>query len=214
MPDGSLMRDELEGEDAEVTLGRMCEAAARYSDRYDEYIRTGGTNEFEGEARNWFHIFRDAVNEAYFEISRSRLTPEIRVEYELEKDRVIQLAWLNPEACSVCGVYRADGQTEAEYVFRTRTEIEVIGAQPGEKVVLHYHYLPDRLEKESDEPVFPESMADPMIYISLAVARMWQSERKPAAAQPWLAEYYQKLRVIRPDMKPARRKRLPRTLFR
>ena len=189
-----------------MTLGRMCEAAARYSDRYDEYVKTAGAETFEGEALNWFHIFRDAVNEAYFEISRCRLTPETRIEYELD--------WLSPAACSVCGVYRMDGGTEIEYVFRTRTEIEVIGAKAGETVVLSYHYLPDRLEKESDEPVFPESLADPMIYISLAAARVWQSERKLSAAQPWLAEYYQKLRAIRPDMRPARRRRMPRTLFR
>lgn len=197
-----------------MNLGRMCEAAARFSDRYDEYIRAAGTEEFEGEALNWFHIFRDAVNEAYFDLSRSRLTPQTKVEYELEKDRRVRLDWLNPEVCSVTGVYRADGQTEADFVFRTRTEIEVTGAQAGERIVIAYHYLPERLEKESDEPVFPESMADPMIYISLAVARVWQSERKTAAAQPWLGEYYQKLRTVRTDLRPARRKRLPRTRFR
>ena len=87
-------------------------------------------------------------------------------------------------------------------------------AKAGEVVLLHYHYLPSRLAEEADEPVFPEAQVDPMLYISLATARLWQSERKMSAAQPWLSEYYRKLRELRPDMRPARKKRLPRTIFR
>ena len=200
-----------------MNLGRMCEAAARYSDRYDEYVKTlneEGKEEFEGEALHWFKIFRDAINEAYFEVSRARLTPEVRLEYVMGDERVIDMKDLLPQVCSVCGVYRADGQTGVEFVFRNRTEIEVKSVHSGEKLILHYHYLPEPLAKEYDEPIFPESLVDPSVYIALAVARVWQSERKMGAAQMWLNEYYQKLRSLRGSVRSGVRRRLPRTLFR
>lgn len=200
-----------------MNLGGMCAMAARYSDRYDEYVKTAGTGGeagFEGEALHWFNLFRDAVNEAYFEISRSRLHPEKKMECAVPADQVIDLAGMEPEVCSVSGVFRADGRTDVEFVFVSRYEIRVTGAKAGETVVLAYQYLPERLEKEEDEPVFPESLADPMIYVSLAVARVWQSERKHAAAQPWLNSYYMKLRELRPGMKPVRKRMLKRPLFR
>ena len=188
--------------------------AARYSDRYDEYVKgTGEGGAFEEEALHWFHLFRDAMNEAYFEISRSRLHPERRVETTLPADRRIDLAQVEPPVCSVSGVYRADGTTDVEFQYVNRYEIRVTGARAGETVIVAYQYLPDRLEKEEDEPIFPESLADPMVYVSLAVARVWQSERKYAAAQPWLTAYYQKLRELRPVSAP-RRRTLRRPLFR
>jgi len=85
-----------------MNLGRMCEAAARYSDRYDEYVKTrneAGKEEFEGEALHWFKIFRDAINEAYFEIARTRMSPDMRVECVLGNDRVISMEKMEPEAC-------------------------------------------------------------------------------------------------------------------
>jgi len=78
----------------------------------------------------------------------------------------------------------------------------VTGAQAGETVVIAWQSLPERLEAEEDEPVFPESAADPMIYIALATA------------QVWISEYYRRLRAIRPDMRPARKRRMPRAIFR
>lgn len=200
-----------------MNLGGMCAMAARYSDRYDEFVKTtgkDGKSAYEGEALHWFQVFRDAVNEAYFEISRSRMHPDMRVEYTLGKDRTIDLSALLPAVCSVLGVFREDGRTDAEFVFVSRYGIRVTGAKAGEKVTVVYQYLPDRLEDEADEPVFPESLADPMVYVSLAVARIWQSERKFTAAQPWLNAYYQRLRELRPDMKGLRRRRLKRPLFR
>lgn len=200
-----------------MNLSGMCRMAAKYSDRYDEYVKTegqDGTQAYEGEALHWFELFRDAVNEAYFEVSRSRLMPVMRVQRKLAADRIIELDEVQPEVCTVCGVYRIDGVTAVGYVFRRRTRIEVLGADIGEEVVVEYHYLPQRLQNEEDEPVFPESVVDPMVYVSLAVARVWQSERKMSTAQQWLGEYYQKLRTIRTGMKPPRLRRLRRPLFR
>lgn len=196
-----------------MNLGRMCEAAARYSDRYDEFVKTDGGN-FEGEALHWFNLFRDAVNEAYFEIARCAREPEMKKEITLGADRVIDLREMEPEAVAMIGVYRMDGQTEAEFIFRERRIIEVTGARAGEKVILRWQYLPQRLEKESDEPVFSEALADPMIYIALATARIWQSERRMSDAQIWINEYYRRLRALRPTMKNAGKRRLPRTMFR
>jgi len=200
-----------------MNLGEMGRAAARYADRYDEYVKTRGPDgeeRFEGEALHWFNLFRDAVNEAYFEASRSRMTPDVRMETALDDDCMIDMTGMEPGPCSLRGVYCEDGATEMEFVFRTRMRIEVIGARPGERMILHYHYLPERLMKEADEPIFPEAQVDPMVYVSLAVARLWQSERKMSAAQPWLSEYYRRLRELRPDMRPARKRRLPRPRFR
>ena len=200
-----------------MNLGEMCTMAARWSDRYDEYVKTvreNGEAAFDGEALHWFQLFRDAINEAYFEIARTRMHPDRRVECVPGADRVISMEGMDPEVCGVCGVYRADGVTEAEFVFRSRTEIEVTDIKAGEKVIVQYHYLPERLENEQDEPVFSEAEVDPAVYAALATARLWQSERKMSAAQYWLGEYYQKLRSIRPDMKPARKRRLPVRRFR
>ncbi len=196
-----------------MTLGRMCEAAARYSDRYDEYVKAENGS-FEGEALHWFRIFKDAVNEAYFEIARCMRSPEMRREQVLGADRVIDLSGLEPEALTVNGVYRPDGMTEVGYVFRTAKKIEVIGAKAGETLILAWQYLPERMEEEGDEPVFPESLADPMIYISLATARIWQSERRMSDAQVWINEFYRRLRTIRPGIRPAKKRRTPRTMFR
>jgi len=196
-----------------MNLGRMCEAAARYSDRYDEFVKTDG-GDYEGEALHWFNIFRDAVNEAYFEIARCVREPEMKQEIRLDESRVIDLSKMEPEAVAVIGVYRPDGLTEAEFVFRQRRMIEVRGARAGETVILRWQYLPNRLEKESDEPMFSEALADPMIYIALATARIWQSERRMSDAQIWINEYYRRLRTLRPTMKNAAKRRLPRTLFR
>ena len=197
-----------------MTLGRMCEAAARYSDRYDEYVKPEGGDTFQGEALHWFNIFKDAVNEAYFEIARCLKEPEKRTEVTLGADRIIDVRQAEPEAIAVSGVYRADGLTEVGYVFRTGRVIEVIGAKAGERVILACQNLPQRMEKESDEPIFSESAADPMIFIALATARIWQSERRMSDAQLWMNEYYRRLRVIRPGMKPTRKRRTPRTIFR
>lgn len=191
--------------------------AARLSDRYDEYVKTAGENgrmQFEGEALHWFQLFRDAINEAYFDISRGRMSPQVRVECELGEERLISMVGMLPQACTICGVYRADGMTDVPYVFHSRAEIEVVGAKPGETVLLEYHYLPERLVDECDEPVFPESEADPSVYVSLAVARMWQSERKLSAAQYWLGEYYQKLRAIRSGLMNAQKRRMKGRAFR
>ena len=95
-----------------MNLGGMCRMAAKYSDRYDEYMKTerqDGTQAYEGEALHWFELFRDAINEAYFEVSRSRLMPTTRVQVKLTPERIIDLSEVEPEVCTVCGVYRIDG---------------------------------------------------------------------------------------------------------
>ena len=200
-----------------MNLGNICRMAARYTDRYDEFVKTAGPDgreAYEGEALHWFEVFRDAVNEAYFEISRTRMSPDARAACVVPEDRMVDLNGLWPEVCTVCGVYREDGASDVAFEFRTRSEICVVGAAAGETVMIHYQCLPERLESKSDEPVFPESQVDPSVYAALAAARLWQSERKNSAAQGWLNEYYRKLRMLRPSMKPQRRRRLPQRMFR
>ena len=200
-----------------MTLDDMCRMAARCTDRYDELIKTlmpDGTCRYTGEAENCFNILRDGINEAYAEISRTRLVPDRFVCLTVPDSRVISLTETLPDAASVCGVYSPDRKTRYAHRFLTRFELEIPDAEPGSTVLARIHYLPEPLRLETDEPVFPDSLVDPMTYVSLAAARMWQSERKFAAAQSWMNEYYRLLRRVRPSAADPTGRRFPRPVFR
>lgn len=191
----------------------MCEMAARYSDRADEFFMVEGENgqmEYRDEALLCFRLFRDAINEAYFDVARRRLLPDVRVRVKAGEDGVIDLTLLSPVPHAVVKALEADGEGEIPFLFQTRFAVRVDKKYAGREIVLQYHYLPDPLLSPWEEPIFPESAVDPMVYVSLAVARVWQSERKTSQYQVWMSEYYQKLRRIRPDMRDRRRRRISR----
>lgn len=196
-----------------MNLKQMCDIAARYSDRADEFYLTEteeGSMEYQEEALLSFRIFRDAINEAYFEVARKRLLPDAFVKVETGIRGVIDLSALYPAVHTVVEVLDEPGETPMDFLFQTRFSLRVPDADAGKTVILHYHYLPDPLVTLWDEPVFPEAVVDPMVYISLAVARIWQSERKLNQYQVWMSEYYQKLRAVRPTMRDGRARRIPR----
>lgn len=193
----------------------MCLMAARYADRSDEFVKTAGTDgapAYQGEALSMFVILRDAINEAYAEIADGYLLYDERKTVAVGENGAIDLTTAAPNATAIIAVYAADGKTPLPFTFETRFTVRVEGAGSGERVCVRVRMRPDRLENESDEPVFPESAAEPMVYVSLAVARLFQSERKFSDAQSWTAEYRRLLRGVKPVARTHRR--MPRRRFR
>ena len=198
-----------------MNLENMCLMAARYADRGDELVKTAGADgapAYRGEALALFETLRGAINEAYAEIADGYLLYDARRSVTVGENGVIDLATAAPNATAIIAVYAADGKTPLPFTFETRFIARVAGAESGESVCVRARLRPEKLENESDEPVFPESAADPMVYVSLAVARLFQSERKFADAQMWTGEYRRLLRAVKPVARAHRR--MPRRPFR
>lgn len=199
-----------------MTLDALCAMAARYADRADEFVKTpqtSGPAVYTGEALRLFTLFRDAINEAYADIARTALRPYKTFPAVLPASRVIAVNALCPEAEAVRGVFSADGVTQRPFRFNSRFDIEVIGGIPGERLTICAAYVPEPLTALTDEPEFPDSVADPMIYVALAVTRLWQSERKLTAAQAWMAEYCRLMRGVKSSPRGSEH-RFPRPRFR
>lgn len=199
-----------------MTLDNMCISAARYSDRYDEFEKTVSDGEelYEDDALQYFNVFRDAINEAYMAVSREYAMPNTRTRVNVGDDGVIDLSAVYPLVYTVQDVLNATETANIEYTFRTKYELQLEGVKKGEAVTLVYHYLPERLENLTDEPIFSEAIVDPMVYICLAVARIWQSEKKFDYANQWLQQYYTLLRGVKNGMIDRSRRRIPRRRFR
>lgn len=198
-----------------MTLGDMCLMAARYADRYDEFVKSinaSGESIYQGEALNMFNVMRDAINEAYAEIADGYLLPDRYETITADAEGLIDLAQTAENAVSVLDVLTADGQRSLPFSFRARFVMAVEGILPGESVLVRLRIQPEKLTSEGDAPIFPEAAATPMIYVSLAVARLFQSERKFSDAQNWLLEYRRLIRSVRSGARATRR--LPRPPFR
>lgn len=199
-----------------MTLDEMCISAARYSDRYDEFEKSevDGVEMYEDDAEHYFNVFCDAINEAYMTVSREYAMPNTRVLAKVGSEGIVDLTAVYPLVYSLQDVLNDVETANVSYTFRTKYEIQVEGVQEGKMVTLLYHYLPDRLEKLDDEPIFSEAIVDPMVYICLAVARMWQSEKKFDYADRWMQQYYTHLRAIKSSMSNRVNRRIPRRMFR
>ena len=200
-----------------MTLDSLCRMAARCADRSDEFVKTTdnqGNTAYRGEAAILFELFRDAINEAYAEIARTGLMPGRFVPVEMPSCGVIRLDETVPDAAALMAVWSADRSRQYAHRFESRFGVRVPEARPGETVLLHIHAIPAPLVAETDEPVFSEAAAEPMIYVSLAVARLWQAERRLAAAQTWMTEYYRLLRGVRASAGHPAGHRFPRPWFR
>lgn len=198
-----------------MNLENMCLMAARYADRGDELVKTAGadgTPAYRGEALVLFETLRGAINEAYAEIADGYLLYDARRNVTVGENGALDITAALPNAVSIIAVYAADGKTPLPFTFETRFIARVAGAESGESVCVRARLRPEKLENESDEPVFPESAADPMVYVSLAVARLFQSERKFADAQMWTGEYRRLLRGVKPVARAHRH--MPRRPFR
>lgn len=204
-----------------MTLDNMCLMAARLSDRDDEFVKTaveGATpavDEYQEDALRYFNIFRDAINEAYYDVSRNISIPDTYETVMIPSDRMLDLTDLENTVYTVKNIMNANHTAAIKFNFYTSTMVEIVGGEVGDSVDVYYHYLPARLDGYTDAPIFLESLVDPMVYVSLAVARMWQSEKKIANYNSWMAEYYQKLRNVKPFLgHDGRPKRMRRPSFR
>ena len=131
-----------------------------------------------------------------------------------EADGVIRLDKAVPSAAALEEVWDEGRRRTYAFRFISRFDVKVPEAKPGETVVLHVLCMPSPLTEEDDEPIFPEAVADPMIYVSLAVARLWQAERRLPASQSWMTDYYHLLRAVRSSGGHAAKRRFPRPFFR
>ena len=195
-----------------MTLDEMCLMAARYSDRYDE-MEKNDEGEYEDDALHYFNIFRDAINEAYREVSRKQASPDCYAHAIVDSDGQVDLTIIEPAVYSMKDVLNEDRTAAIGFTFDTKYVLNV-SASPNTRVVLYYHYLPEDLTDLEDSPIFTDSQVDPMVYVCLAVARIWQSEKKFEYASHWLSQYYSMLRDIRSDLRDRVNRRIPRRRFR
>lgn len=196
-----------------MTLDEMCVAAARYSDRYDEFEKSE-SGKYEDDALLYFEVFRDGINEAYAAVARESGMPDCYVTASVGSDGYVDLENLYPQVYGVKDVLNEQMTSNLEYVFSTKFKLSVSNTKPGDKVTIFYHYIPERLTGLGDAPVFPESLVDPLLYISLAVARMWMSEKKFDYANQWLQQYYTLLNRVKSGMQSSINRRIPRRRFR
>lgn len=198
-----------------MTLKELCEQAAVYTDRRDDFLTNeAGIYDPEDDPGIWFASMRQSINTAYREVARALLMPDVRKVQTLTEGGKLDLLKLEPGCQTVKGVYSEDGNTSKGFNFLTKYEIEVAGGKKDDKVLLHYHYVPDPLMELTDRPVFPESLVDPMIYISLAAADLWALERKTQISAYWLDYYRRLVGSLRSDMKSASHRRVRRAIFR
>ena len=202
-----------------MTLENMCIMAARYSDRYDEFERIDeGTNRgeeaYEDDALHYFNVFKDAINEAYREVSRLQAMPDMYANVTVNAKQQIDLQALEPGVYTIKELLNEDKTQAVSYTFSTKYVLDVSSILPGTKLSLLYHYIPEDLTLLNDEPIFTDAQVDPMVYVSLAVARMWYSEKKFDFGNQWMSQYYTFLRNVRSDMKSRLGRRIPRGLFR
>lgn len=207
-----------------MTLREMCEQAAVYTDRRDDFVTIRETDPETGKVTErydpdddpgiWYAAMKGSINNAYREVARTLLMPDTRVETELGENGMIELMYQSPDVLQVKSVFSADGTAALDYDFVTKYQIRVRGGREGQSVILHYCYAPDPLENFRDEPVFPEGLVDPMIYIARACADLWMMERKLDPAQIWQQRYYTALSGIRRDMRSASKRRIRRAIFR
>lgn len=203
-----------------MTLEEMCIMAARYSDRYDEFERTldGGTSVYaedwyEDDALHYFNVFRDGINEAYREVSRLQAMPDTYSVLSVNKKQQLDLSNVDPGVYAVKDILNINGTASISYTFDTKYILNV-NAPIGDKVKLFYHYIPEDMELLVDEPIFTDAQVDPMVYICLAVARMWYSEKKFDFGNQWMSQYYSFLRNVKSSLKDRSRRRIPRGIFR
>ena len=203
-----------------MILDDMCIMAARYSDRYDEFEKTleGGTSTdaedwYEDDALHYFNVFRDGINEAYREVSRLQAMPDTYVEVTVDENGQVDLSSVTPAVYTVKELFNETKTASVSYTFSTKYVLDV-KAQPDSTLVLYYHYIPADLELLDDEPVFTDAHVDPMLYVSLAVARMWYSEKKFDFGNQWMSQYYTYLRGVKSSLNDRSRRRIPRGIFR
>jgi hypothetical protein len=194
-----------------MKVDAMLAAAAQHSNRSDEFVKDDTTGEYVDEVLDWYEIFMNAFNEAYGEAAKKLGTPIQTDTLTPDEHGRILLTGLTKEPAQIRRVADADSDASVAFNFISQQEIEVFVIRP---VKITYNYLPTRLALETDEPIFPEESVDPMLYVFLAAARVYQSERKFDAATVYLNQYYEKLGKVRHVGAAGSGRRVPRRRFR
>lgn len=194
-----------------MKLFDICRKAALYSERDDEYPTAAPATvaEYVDEAARYREIFVDAANDAYIEAAKKLGIPLEEAEVTPVDGR-IALTGIDPLPIRIRRVEDAEAHYVVGYYKITEQEIAVTATRP---VRIIYNYAPDPLVEDDDEPIFPDAQVDPLLYVFLAVARVYQSERKNDTAAPWEARYYDKLNKVKP-VGSGKTRRLPRRDFR
>lgn len=192
---------------------------AVYTDRKDDFVTITDDKGKEvydpqDDPGVWFEAMKASINNAYREVTRKLLMPDVRTEFPLDCNCEIDLFGIQPDVMQLIAVYNADESAALQFDFITKNRIRLRNGKPGEKVVVQYHYVPDPLESFTDEPVFSEGLVDPMVYICRAAADLWMLERKVQPAQMWETRYYSLLGSIKRDMKSASMRRIKKSRFR
>ena len=139
--------------------------------------------------------------------------PDCYATVTVSESKTVDLSAITPGVYGVKQLLNAERTAGVDYTFQTKYVIDV-NAEPGATLSMLYHFIPADLTDLDDEPVFIEAQVDPMLYVCMAVARMWYSEKKFDFGDQWMSQYYSYLRNVRSSLKDRSRRRIPRGLFR
>lgn len=192
---------------------------AVYTDRRDDFVTItdkDGNEVYdpEDDPGVWFEAMKSSINNAYREVARKLLMPDVRKVFEADESSEIDLIGLEPEVLQLIAVYNEDGSAALQFDFLTKNRIRLRNGMPGMKIMLQYHFVPAPLENFEDEPIFPEGLVDPMVYVSRAAADLWMMERKTQPSQMWETRYYGMLGSFKRDMKSAAMRKIKKSRFR
>lgn len=191
----------------------MCEVAAGLTNRAEEFVLEDGATAYADDAKLYFDAFMAGINEAYRDISKRLLEPHKNVVLTIPDSQIIDLTdddLFNPLPGKIRAVRDENNTYGLPFELLDRDTMKVTATG---KMLLAYHYLPTALSGLTDEPVFDESTADPMVYINNACYHMWMSEKKPSLAQPFKTAYYEALSRVGSRVAAARQ-RVRRRTFR
>lgn len=193
---------------------------AVYTDRRDDFVtiidKTTGKEVYdpEDDPGVWFEAMKTSINNAYREVARKLMMPDEIVPFTTDQNNEIDLMGVQPDVYQLIAVFNADRSAALKFDFITKYRIRMRTGKAGDQVMVQYNYVPEPLEKFYDEPVFPEGLVDPMVYVSRAAADLWMMERKTQPAQLWETRYYSLLGSIRQDLKSASMRKIKRGRFR
>ena len=177
-----------------MTVKEIMEGAARFSNRDDEFIIEEGETDYLDEALKYKLVFLSAINEAQREAAK-RLGRPVERQLVTPDNYLIDLTALYPVMTQLKYVRDATDTYLLASEFRDAETLRVYVSGP---VTLVYIAAPDEMTALTDEPFFPPEVVPEELYMFLAAARVYQSERKESSAQVWLGQYYDALRKIRP----------------
>lgn len=177
-----------------MTFKEIMEGAARFSNRDDEFIIEEDETDYLDEALKYKLVFASAINEAQREAAK-RLGRPIERQLVTPDNYLIDLTALDPVMVQFKHIRDA---SDTHLLASEFVDAETLRVYVNDPVTIVYTAAPDLMVELTDEPFFPPEVVPEELYMFLAAARVYQSERKESSAQVWLGQYYDALRRIRP----------------